>query len=215
MATINSDLAAFVKAGLGRNLPRTQIEEVLLRAGWARDQVRAALGSFAEIEFPVPVPRPNPSVSAREAFLYLVIFTTLYISAFSLGSLLFQFIDLAFPDPALAGLPATMIHDTIRWSVASLIVTFPVFLFVARLVHREVTGDPVRRASKVRRWLTYLTAFIAAGVLTGDVTTLIYNLLGGELTVRFLLKALTVGSISGVVFGHYLRGLKRDESEDA
>jgi hypothetical protein len=212
---INEDLTAFVKTGLSRNLPRTDIEGVLLEAGWPGDQVRAALGSFAEIEFPVPVPRPNPSISAREAFLYLVMFVSLYISAFSLGSLLFQFINMAFPDPALAARPVTMVDDAIRWSVSLLVVTFPVFVFVARLIQQDVARDPSRRASRVRRWLTYLTAFVAAGFLMGDVATLVYNVLGGELTVRFLLKAFTVASIAGVVFGYYLKDLKRDESEEA
>jgi hypothetical protein len=129
--------------------------------------------------------------------------------------MLFQFINLAFPDPVQGALPREATENAIRWSVSALVVTFPVFLFVARIVQQEVTRDPSRRASKVRRWLTYLTAFVAAGFLTGDVTALIYNLLGGELTVRFLLKALTVGSIAGVVFGYYLKDLKRDESEDA
>ena len=215
MTTINQDLVAFVKAGLGQKVPRSEMEDVLIRAGWAGAQVKAALGGFADIDFPVPVPKPNPSVSAREAFLYLVMFTALYVSALSLGSLLFQFINLSFPDPAQPALPPAFTQDAIRWSVSLLVVTFPVFLFVARLVQREVTGDPSRRASKVRRWLTYLTAFIAAGFLMGDVTTLVYNLLDGELTVRFLLKAFTVGSIAGVVFGYYLKDLKRDESEDA
>ena len=33
-----------------------------------------ALAGFAEIDFPVPVPRPRPYLSAREAFIYLVVF---------------------------------------------------------------------------------------------------------------------------------------------
>ncbi len=213
--TIHQDLAAFVKAGLGRNLPRNQIEDVLTRAGWPGDQVKAAIGSFAEIDFPVPVPKRNPSVSAREAFLYLVLFSTLYVSAFSLGRLLFQFINLAFPDPAVLFSQAEFARQAIRWSVSSLVVAFPVFLYVSRLNSRETARDPGKRASKVRRWLTYLTLFVAAGFLMGDVTSLVYNLLGGEWTVRFLLKVLTVASIAGLVFGYYLRDLNRDESEKA
>ena len=59
--------------------------------------------------------------------------------------------------------------------------------------------------------LTYLTLFVAAVVLTGDVITLIYNGLGGELTARFVLKGLTVGGIAGAVFGYYLSDIKADE----
>ena len=52
----------------------------------------------------------------------------------------------------------------------------------------------MKRTSKVRRWLTYLTLFASACALIGDVTTLVYNALGGELTIRFVLKV-TVDSL--------------------
>ena len=63
----------------------------------------------------------------------------------------------------------------------------------------------------MRRWLTYLTLFVAAGFLIGDVTGVVYNLLGGEITTRFALKVLTVATIAGAVFGHLVRDLRRDE----
>ena len=59
----------------------------------------------------------------------------------------------------------------------------------------------------------YLTLFVAAGVLIGDLTTLVYNVLGGELTVRFLLKVATVAAIAGAIFSHYLLDLRREERE--
>ena len=117
--TINQDLAGFVKASLEQSLPRHRIQDVLLQAGWPADQAKAALSSFAEIDFPVPIPKPNASVSAREAFLYLVMFAALYTSAFSLGILVFQLINMAFPDPALVGQSLAVVQETIRWSVSN------------------------------------------------------------------------------------------------
>ena len=140
-------------------------------------------------------------------------FTTLYVSAFSLGQLVFQFINQALPDPATDAFAAESSRQAIRWSVSYLIVAFPVFIGVSHLIGRDLTADPSKRASKVRRWLTYLTLFVAAAVLIGDVTTLVYNLLGGELTARFLLKVLTVGSIAGTAFWYYLSDLRTDERE--
>ena len=210
---LNPELRSFVQAGLSGGLSRTQISDALARAGWPSDQVKAALESFADIEFPIPVPTPGMSVgiAARDAFLYLVLFSTLFGTTINLGILLFQFIDMAFPDPALAFSEVT--RDAIRWSVSSLVVAFPVFLYVSRLTRREMAQHPAKRASRVRRWLTYLTLFVAASILIGDVTSLIYNLLGGELTIRFVLKALTVGAIAGTVFGFYLHDLRRDGDE--
>ena len=212
MAT-NEELRSFVRDGLARGVPRAELEDVLGRAGWAASDVHGALTSFAEVQFPIPVPRPQPYLSARDAFMYLLMFTTLYVSAFSLGNLVFQFINQAFPDPAVASSAAEATRQAIRWSVSYLVVAFPVFVGVSRLIGRDLAADPSKRASKVRRWLTYLTLFVAAAVLIGDVTTLVYNLLGGELTVRFLLKVLTVGSLAGTAFWYYLSDLRTDERE--
>jgi hypothetical protein len=204
-----------VRAALGRGVPRPQIEEALRKGGWTGDQIRGAMSAFADLEFPIPVPRARPYLSAREAFIYLVLFGTLYIAAYNLGSLIFDFINRAFPDPATPFLSSPeYLRNSIRWSVSSLIVAFPVFLYLSWLTAREVSRDPNKRSSKVRRWLTYFTLFVAACALIGDVTTLVYNLLGGELTVRFLLKVATVAAIAGTAFIYYLRDLRHDEVEE-
>lgn len=212
---IPEGLLGFVKDALARGLPRAQIQEVLLRSGWEPVQVTAALHEFAEIDFPIPVPRPIPYLSAREAFLYLLLFTTLYLSAYNLGSLIFQFINLAMPDvagPDYISRPDN-IRAAIRWAVSSLIVAFPLFLYLSRVTRRAFRQDPTKRTSKVRRWLTYLTLFLAAGIIMGDLIALLNDLLGGELTARFLLKTLTVGLIAGAIFGHYLQGIRGEERD--
>ena len=71
--------------------------------------------------------------------------------------------------------------------------------------------DPGRRLSRVRQSLTYLTLFVGAAILIGVVTSIVYNLLGGELTVRFALKVLTVGTIAGSLFGYFLRDVRKEE----
>lgn len=209
---INEELSAFLKEGLERGLPREQLEGVLLETGWPPDQVRGALAGFADVTFPIPVPRPKPYLSARETFVYLVLFSTLYVSAFNLGSLLFELIGRAFPDPSVD--PAFALEASrvaIRWAISLLIVTFPVFVFVSWRNDREVREDPSRRLSKVRRWLTYLTMFVAAGILIGDVTGIVFSLLSGEMTTRFVLKVLTVAAIAGSVFGYFLLDLRKEE----
>ena len=61
--------------------------------------------------------------------------------------------------------------------------------------------------------INIILLFIAATALIGDVTTLVYNLLGGELTMRFVLKVVTVALIAGTAFTYYLRDLRVDEQE--
>jgi intracellular septation protein A len=207
------DLSDFVRDAVNRGASRDEIRAVLLGAGWAEAQVASAIAGFADVDFPVAVPRPRPSLSAREAFEYLVLFGTLYFSAFALGRLLFQFINLAFPDPLWPDFRFTAITEAIRWSISSLVVSTPVFLFVAWSNKRKIEASPVMRGSTVRRWLTYVTLAVAASLLIGDCTSLVYNLLGGEMTMRFFLKAATIGAIAGTAFVYYLSDLRRDERE--
>ncbi len=212
---INEDLTGFIREALNRGVSRDDIRGALHQADWPEDEVEAALRGFAVVDLPLAVPRPRPSLSAREAFLYLVLFGTLYVSAYSLGALLFQLTNLALPDPTWPQNFVDAIPETIRWAVAALVVSTPVFLYTAWTVGREVAGSPLKRISPVRRWLTYLTLAIAVSVIIGDATTVVYNLLSGEATTRFILKALTIGAIAGTIFVYYLKDLRRDELEVA
>jgi hypothetical protein len=212
MATEVQQLESFVKEALQSGSTKGDIAKALESAGWPGAQIANALDAFADTGFPIPVPKPRPSLSARDAFLYLVMFSTLYYGAWNLGSLLFSFIDRAFPDPA-SGNMGGFLDMQQRWSTAAVIIAFPVFFFMARYIGRQIQLNPFKRLSPARRWLTYLTLFVASATLLGDTTTLIFNLLGGELTVRFTLKVLVVAAIAGSAFAYYLLDLRKEENE--
>lgn len=205
------ELELFARDALLRGLDKDSIRKVMLEAGWTAEQARTAMDAYADVPFPVPVPRPRPQLSAREAFLYLLLFTTLYLSCYHLGSLLFDLVNRAYPDATDRGYG--LFGDSMRWSVAYLIIAFPAFVFIAQYIGRDVARRPSKRLSPVRRWLTYLTLFIAAGFLIGDLTTLVYKALAGELTSRITLKVMVVIVIAGTVFGYYLSDLRKEERE--
>ena len=211
MASATQELEHFVRKALGAGASRQEVEAALVSAGWRPEQIRAPLAAWADQPFVVPVPRPRPYLSARDAFQYLVLFTTLYLSAWHLGSLLFDIIEILLPDPADPDYRVRAVARSVRWSVATLLVAFPVFAFMAHRIAGELRRDPARRLSPVRRWLTYLTLFVAAGVLIGDLVALVYNVLGGELSLRFVLKVLVAGLIAGGIFGWYLSDLRDEE----
>ena len=212
MATQNADLDRFVRDALIAGQSRAAIREALLAAGWTPEQLSGVLDDYAEVDFPVPVPKPRASLSARDAFLHLVLFSLLYFLCYHLGSLLFDLINAALPDPAESVHGYDFFAST-RFSVAALIIAFPLFAWMARLLGRETGRSPIKRLSPVRRWLTYLTLFVSATALVGDLTALVYNLLGGEPSWRFVLKTGVVAAIAGSVFGYYLWDLRRDERE--
>jgi hypothetical protein len=162
---ITDELLVFVRDSLARGLPRAQIEDVLLKSGSSTEQTRAPLAARGN-RLPFGA-KGKTYLSAREAFLSVLLHAL--SERLQLGSLVFQFIDRAYPDPAMSAFVggAEYVRQAIRWNVSSIIVAFPVFVYMSWLVSRDLAADPNKRHSKVRRWLTYLTLFIASSVLIG------------------------------------------------
>lgn len=205
-----SSLDRFIERALAAGQSRDAIAAALQSAGWPDDQVRAALAQWAEVPFAVPVPRPMPVTGARQAFQYLLLFLALYLSAWQAGYLLFALIEHALPD-AIDGLRAPLEGGGVRWAIALLVVTWPLYLWLARLTGAERRSQPMARLSGVRRWLTWMTLLVSATVIIGDLATLVYHLLGGELTLRFVLKVGVVAVLAGSLFGWYLGELRADD----
>jgi hypothetical protein len=208
----NKELIEFVKEGLERGQSREAISGALAKAGWKVDEIKNAMFSFADVDFPVAVPRPRPYRSARVAFLYLLFFIMLSIVAWSLGSLLFAMINMAFADVAQNNSNRNeWTKSEIRFGVSGLIVGAPIFFFLARLLSKARKKDPEIQRSQIRKWLTYLTLVIAGSTLVGDAISLVYNLLDGELTTRFVLKSLVIAVIAGSIFVYFLKDAERDD----
>lgn len=207
---MNRELRGFIKESLERGHDREDIRRVLLEAGWRESEVRNGLSGFADVNFSVAVPRPAPYLYAREAFLYLVSFIALYVTAISFGILVFGLIDYSFPD-ALDSRDGFSPEGGAT-AIASVIVAFPLYLFLTRWLGRQVAADPERRQSLVRRWLTYLTLVVGAGIILGDLIALLANVLTGDPTLRFALKAVSILAITSCVFGYYVSDMRQTES---
>lgn len=209
-----NELNQFVRDALANGTTTPDIEAALKKASWPDDEVQNALDAYAGVANGVPIPRRKPYLSAREAFLYLLLFLTLYISAISFGTLIFQYVNRWLPDLTVdAYLSLQSITDSIRWATAALVIAFPLYLWISHILAKAINRDPAKRGSRVKKWLTYITLFIAAAVIIVDLITLIFNLLGGELTLRFVIKVVTVGAIAGAIFGYYLWDLRAEEKE--
>jgi len=205
---MNPPIAGFVQEALSRGIPREDIAAALHKGGWAQKEIATALDAFVESDLPLPVPRKRVSSSPREAFLFLMLFSTLYTAAVQFGSILFNLIDLFLPQPGEMAQAAIV---SLRYGIASTVVAFPIFLFISGVIARETARNPGQRIAPVRRWLTYLTLFVASTSLVVDVIALILRFLEGDITLRFALKVVVVALLAGVAFAYYLRDLQRDE----
>ncbi len=150
------------------------------------------------------VPKSGP----KDVFMHLMVFVALYVSVVSFITLLFQYINYWQPDPLTFYQESVM--NSIRWSASVLFVMFPVYLVVSWLINKDSAVDADKKNLKVRKWLTYLTLFASALTVIIDIITLLYNFLGGDLTLSFFLKILVVLLVAAAVFGYYLWDLKRE-----
>lgn len=150
----------------------------------------------------------------RDTFLYLLSIATLIASAVSLGVLLFQYVNIYYPDVLQNYyISADSYKEPIRFALAGLVVLFPVFFWASRAIRKDIINFPEKRDLRLRKWLLYLTVFIAALVIIGDLVALINNYLQGDLTIRFLLKVASILFIAGSIFYYYYTQLREASSE--
>lgn len=144
--------------------------------------------------------------TAKDFFLHLAVIALLYAGTVALLNILFRVINAAFPQ---VDQYSYLGSSSISFPVATLIVVFPLFLFLANVLRKGYAEDVSRKDYPVRKWLIYITLFIAGAVLAADLVVLIYQFLDGqELTTAFLLKILAVFVVAGSIFGYYFDDLK-------
>ena len=156
----------------------------------------------------------SEKTSPKDVFLHLLAIITLYVAAGGLVTLLFQYVNVFFPDPLVDGYYSIQsAYGAIRWAISTLIIVFPVYVLTSWFLNKGYVANPSKRNLRIRKWLIYFTLFVAAVVIIGDLVTLIYNLLGGELTIRFFLKILAVLTVAGSIFSYYFWDVRKHKTE--
>ncbi len=206
---MQNSLQSFIAHARNKNMDLQTIRMLLLSSGWKEKDILQALATET-LDLPVPV--PTDTGSARDAFFHLLTFTTLYATVISLIILAFEYIGRWFPDAALDSYAYPQNADVsgIRWCIAVVLISFPLFVFLSRILHRECQEHAEKLQSGVRRWLTYITLFITACALIGDGITTLFTFLNGELSIRFIVKAFTILFFAGLPFSYYFSVLRMD-----
>jgi hypothetical protein len=203
-------LKQFLDAAKSKGTTTETIVGLLRGRGWPEEELYRVLADHFESSNGIEIPPYKRSGSAKDAFLYLLSFSTLATWTIGLGSIVFSLIDRWIKDPLS---PNSSYYSgtyyQIANSLACVIVAFPIYLFVMRSILREVEAHPEKLESAVRKWLTYLALLAAAGVVLGDLITFLTYFLRGELTARFVARVGTVFVISGAVFWYYLGSLQK------
>ncbi len=206
-------LTAHITQRIQAGAHKSEIEEDLIAVGWQEGDVEKA---YAEALVALGFPTPSAGVvgygasvqraTTLEIVLNFFSFILLGISATALGTLLFEIINHYFPD-ALNTLSDYYYYnatsDTIHYATAAIVIAFPLYCGVMRFWFSTFRRDEGKREARLSKWLTYLVLLVASVTVVGDLIVVVYTLLQGEITARFLLKALTILTIAGAIFGFY------------
>ena len=211
-----SSLAEYVQGRVSAGLSRTEIKEELLAVGWSDEEADAAFrDGLIAMGIPIPNAGNRPSLVKKASTVDVVLnffsFILLGIVATALGTLYFQIINTHFQDPLaeLHGFGDWGRTSAIHHAIASLVIGFPLYFMAIRLWFRKYREDEGRTESRLSKWLTYVVLLIASVTIVGDLITVLFKLLQGEVSARFFLKALTILVIAGIIFSfYYLERLK-------
>jgi hypothetical protein len=148
--------------------------------------------------------------SAKDFFIHLLSSITLYISAIAFLMIAFQLIGYLFPGASIESWRGDYSSSVLRTGISMLIITLPVFIGTRLFLARMYTKDPSRKDFVLRKWLVYLTLFVASVIIIISLISTVNVFLSGDLTVRFVLKALATVLVAGLLFSYYLLDV-RDE----
>jgi len=145
---------------------------------------------------------PRPKTSAKDFFLNLGAIVALYTFVGNLISLLFTIIDRAYPVINSYNYYGSY---SISWPVATLIIVFPIYILLMWLLEKGYTREPEKKSVGIRKWLSYITLFLAGLALAGDLVYVLYYFIDGqELTTGFIMKALSILVVALGVFYYYI-----------
>ncbi|MEK7593592.1 MAG: DUF5671 domain-containing protein [Patescibacteria group bacterium] len=155
----------------------------------------------------------KPKTTPKDFFIHLGAIAALYISAVSVLTLLFEIIDQLFPKPFEYTDPYA---GGVSLAMAMLMVAFPLYLFFMRVISSAERAVPEKRDLPVRRWLVYLTLFLAGAAIAVDLIVLLQKFFAGEeITLAFALKVISIVVVLAAVFGYYLYDIKHKLDEGA
>ena len=203
-------LAEYVAKRVNAGAPKAEIREELLAVGWSEEEADGAYrDGVVSIGAPVPTQGNRPTTGKKSSTVDIIInlfsFILLGNVAVALGTLYFQIINRYLPDPlaAVSFYEQQALVSAIHYSIAALLIGFPLYYLTMRTWFRKFRENEGRTESRLSKWLTYIVLLGASVTVVGDLITLVFTFLQGEVTLRFFLKALTILAIAAGIFGFY------------
>lgn len=143
----------------------------------------------------------NTKTTPKDFFLHLGATIVLYTVVVALMNFVFSIINYTFPDQLARGY---YYASSISWPLSMVIILIPILYLLEWFIRREYMKEPEKKGIWIRRWRIYLTISLAVATIVGDLISLVYTYLNGEISDRFVFKVLAVFIISAFVLAFYI-----------
>ena len=150
---------------------------------------------------------------ALDIFLYLGIAISLITSVTNLLQIIFTAVDRKFVDILSYTSYVDQSQSDVRFAIAFLVVMYPIYVGLSWYVANDIKKFLYKQDIAVRKIMIYCTLFVTVLTLIGTLVSVIYTYLGGELSIRFGIKAVSIFAVALGLFGYYYYSLKRDFSK--
>jgi cation transport ATPase len=142
---------------------------------------------------------------AQFVFYYLLSLISLGAMALGLGIIVFEVLDKVFVDVS----SSYFSMQALKTAFSTLIISTPIYYICSHLLSKSIRKNELSLESSLRKWLIYLILLVTSVIMLVWLVSILNSFLNGEMTIKFILKALTALIISAMIFSYYLYNIKQ------
>ena len=153
-------------------------------------------------------------------FIHVIYFVSLYFLATSVANILHEGVNRFMADPLETASVArsylgligygSFREYWIKYNLAALIVSYPIFVFLFLYIKSIVGKDQERSELRIKHILTYVTLVGTFLFFNYGLIKVLYAFLDGALDTRSMLHAAITIGISLIIFIYFLFEVKKD-----
>ncbi len=214
----NQDLERFVSASRASGKSDTQIKSELLAAGWPEGSVNQFLSTPATPSIPHAVAvAPHTSANGTwTAFEYVLMFISLSFSATGVAGLLHHLVDSQISVQTDASNYSLSYYSSylIPFYISSIIVSFPIFAFLALRLRALLEKHPEVRMTRVRKAAIYIALIWTFLAMMIRLVETVYSFVNGtDIAANVLSHLLVTLLVSGSIFVYFAFEVRKDISQ--
>jgi hypothetical protein len=142
---------------------------------------------------------------AQFVFYYLLSLISLGAMALGLGIIVFEVLDKVFIDIS----NSYFSMQALKTAFSTLLISTPIYYLCSHLLSKSIKKQDLSLESSLRKWLIYLILLVTSIIMLVWLVSILNSFLNGEMTIKFILKALTALIISAMIFSYYLYNIRK------